>query len=285
MNDYVELRLSLSPCTETHTDILAAMLADEGYESFVPDHEGLTAYIRKEDFDAAKVDGIIAAFPLETTFGVSHTVVEGRDWNAEWEKNYFKPIVVDDMCVIHSTFHKDIPQCTYDIVIDPKMAFGTGHHSTTSLMLRRLLSMNLEDLKVVDIGTGTGILAILASMRGAAQVDAIEIDEFAYTNAIENVSLNNAHRIRLHHGDAATLAGIRDIDLFIANINRNIITADLPAYTDTLSPGATMLLSGFYEEDIPVVVEAARILGLEYADHTVDNRWTSLRLTYNPLKQ
>ncbi len=99
------------------------------------------------------------------------------------------------------------------------------------------------------------------------------------------MSLNNAHRIRLHHGDAATLAGIRDIDLFIANINRNIITADLPAYTDTLSPGATMLLSGFYEEDIPVVVEAARILGLEYADHTVDNRWTSLRLTYNPLKQ
>ncbi|MDE5725989.1 MAG: 50S ribosomal protein L11 methyltransferase, partial [Duncaniella sp.] len=150
------------------------------------------------------------------------------------------------------------------------------------LMLRRLLSMELSGLKVVDMGTGTGILAILAAMRGAASIDAIEIDEFAYTNAIENVRLNKAQNISLHLGDASTLATIRDIDLFIANINRNIITADLPAYVDTLSPGATMLLSGFYEEDVPVIMKTAEILGLKYVDHTVQDRWTSLRLVFQP---
>ncbi len=281
MNDYVESRLSLNPCSEIHTDILASLLADEGFESFVPDAEGLTAYIKKELFDREKVENVINDFPLETEISLSDTIVEGRDWNAEWEKNYFRPIVIDDLCVIHSTFHKDVPECRYDIVIDPKMAFGTGHHATTSLILRRLLSMNLEGRKVIDMGTGTGILAILADMRGAASVDAIEIDEFAYTNAIENLRLNNTGNVRLHLGDASQLVEMRDIDLFIANINRNIITADLPAYTDTLSPGATMLLSGFYEEDIPVIMKTAEALGLCYADHTVQDRWTSLRLTYN----
>lgn len=281
MNDYVEARLSLNPCSEIHTDILASLLADEGFESFVPDAEGLTAYIKKELFDREKVENVINDFPLETEISLSDTIVEGRDWNAEWEKNYFRPIVIDDLCVIHSTFHKDVPECRYDIVIDPKMAFGTGHHATTSLILRRLLSMNLEGRKVIDMGTGTGILAILADMCGAASVDAIEIDEFAYTNAIENLRLNNAGNVRLHLGDASQLVEMRDIDLFIANINRNIITADLPAYTDTLSPGATMLLSGFYEEDIPVIMKTAEALGLCYADHTVQDRWTSLRLTYN----
>ncbi len=281
MNDYIETRFDLSPCTEVHTDVLASMLADVGYESFVPDSEGLTAYIKKEDFDPSKVKDIMETFPLDGEIKSHDQVVEGRDWNAEWEKNYFQPIVIDDQCVIHSTFHKDVPSCRYDIVIDPKMAFGTGHHATTSLMIRRILSMDLDGLKVVDMGTGTGILAILASMRGAASVDAIEIDEFAYTNAIENLKLNNAARISLHLGDARILAGIRDINLFMANINRNIITADLPAYVDTLSPGAIVILSGFYEEDIPVIMKKAEVLGLKYVDHLTLDRWTSLRLSFN----
>lgn len=278
MNDYTEVRLDLDPCTETHTDILAAMLADAGYESFVPDSTGLTAYIRKEDFDPSIIDHVIREFPMDTAITPSHTVVEGQDWNAEWEKNYFKPIVIDDLCAIHSSFHKDVPVCKYDILIDPKMAFGTGHHATTTLILRRLLAMNLEGQKVVDMGTGTGILAILADMRGAARIDAVEIDEFAYENAKENVKFNGAAHITLHHGDASTLATIRDIDLFIANINRNIITADLAAYADTLSPGASVVLSGFYEEDIPVIMKTAEALGLIYADHTVLDRWASLHL-------
>lgn len=278
MNDYTEVRLDLNPCTETHTDILAAMLAEVGYESFVPDSSGLTAYIRKEDFSPMALDHVIREFPMDTAISPSHSIVEGQDWNAEWEKNYFKPIVIDNLCAIHSSFHKDVPTCKYDILIDPKMAFGTGHHATTTLILRRLLTMDLTGRKVVDMGTGTGILAILADMRGAARIDAVEIDEFAYENAKENVKLNKASHITLHHGDASTLASIRDTNLFIANINRNIITADLAAYADTLSPDASVVLSGFYEEDIPVIMKTAETLGLKYADHTVLDRWASLHL-------
>lgn len=278
MNDYTEVRLGLAPCSEIHTDILAAMLAEKGYESFVPDATGLTAYIRKEEFNPDLLDEVIREFPMETVITSTHSVVEGQDWNAEWEKNYFKPIVIDNQCVIHSSFHKDIPECHYDIVIDPKMAFGTGHHATTTLILRRLLSMDLKGKKMVDMGTGTGILAIIADMRGAAHIDAVEIDEFAFENANENLRLNHTSRIRLHLGDAAVLAKIRDVDIFVANINRNIIIADLPPYTDTLSPGASVILSGFYEEDIPVIMQVAEVLGLAYADHSVLDRWASLHL-------
>ncbi|MCI9172861.1 50S ribosomal protein L11 methyltransferase [uncultured Duncaniella sp.] len=278
MNDYTEVRLGLDPCTEIHTDILAAMLAEKGYESFVPDATGLTAYIRKEEFNPDLLDEVIREFPMETVITSTHSVVEGQDWNAEWEKNYFKPIVIDDQCVIHSSFHKDIPECRYDIVIDPKMAFGTGHHATTTLILRRLLSMDLEGKKMVDMGTGTGILAIIADMRGAAHIDAVEIDEFAFENAKENLRLNHTSRVEPHLGDARVLATIRDVDIFVANINRNIITADLPAYADTLSTGASVILSGFYEEDIPVIMKVAEAMGLAYADHTVLDRWASLHL-------
>lgn len=278
MNDYTEVRLDLNPCSEIFTDILAAMLADAGYESFVPDSTGLTAYIRQQDFDDAVLDRIIRDFPMETAISPSHHVVEGQDWNAEWEKNYFKPIVIDNLCAIHSSFHKDVPKCKYDILIDPKMAFGTGHHATTTLILRRLLSMDLSGLKVVDMGTGTGILAILADMKGAAHVDAVEIDEFAFENAKENLKLNGASHVDLHLGDATKLATIRDIDLFIANINRNIITADMAAYADTLSPGAKVIFSGFYEEDIPVILEVAKTIGLSYDNHTTLDKWASLQL-------
>lgn len=279
MNDYVEVRLDVTPCDEMHTDVLAALLAEAGFESFVPDETGLTAYIKAEMFSDDKLAEVISDFPFECDIKPKATVVEGQDWNKEWEKNYFQPIVIDDKCVIHSSFHKDIPECRYDIVIDPKMAFGTGHHSTTSLILRQLLSMNLQGRNVVDMGTGTGILAILAAMRGAKRIDAIEIDEFAYTNACENLRLNNAELVDIHLGDAALLSNIKDVDLFIANINRNIITADLPAYVSTLASGATMLLSGFYESDIPVILETVTPLGLEYLSHSVDNNWTCLKLT------
>lgn len=281
MNDYIELRLDATPCDETRTDILAALLAQAGFESFVPDETGLTAYIKAELFDRKSVDELLADFPMETSFVVSDKVVEGQDWNKEWEKNYFQPIVIDDQCVIHSSFHKDIPQCRYDIVIDPKMAFGTGHHATTSLVIRQLLAMNLQGLNVVDMGTGTGILAILATMRGARRVDAVEIDEFAFTNAVENMRLNSSESVTLHLGDASQLDGIRDVNLFIANINRNIITADIAAYAATLAPGATMLLSGFYEEDIPVIMAAAEPLGLTYKSQTVLNNWCCLKLLKN----
>ena len=184
MNDYTEVRIDMSPCNETMTDVMAALLCEHGYESFVPDESGMTAYIKLEDFDKKVLDEVTAELPFDTSVTVKCETVEGRDWNQEWEKNYFKPITVDGKCVIHSSFHTDIPSMPYDIVIDPKMAFGTGHHQTTTLIIRRLLELPLEGSSVIDMGTGTGILAILAAMRGAGPVTAIEIDEFAHVNAV-----------------------------------------------------------------------------------------------------
>lgn len=278
MNDYTEVRIDMSPCNETMTDVMAALLCEHGYESFVPDECGMTAYIKLEDFDKKVLDDVTAELPFDTSVTVKCETVEGRDWNQEWEKNYFKPITVDGKCVIHSSFHTDIPSMPYDIVIDPKMAFGTGHHQTTTLIIRRLLELPLEGRSVIDMGTGTGILAILAAMRGAGPVTAIEIDEFAHVNAVENVSLNHHPEINVVLGDASALAGVEPVDLFLANINRNIIVGDLQVYASRLKDGGTMLLSGFYEDDIAIVLDEARKHGLEYVGHTVLERWSCLEL-------
>lgn len=280
MNDYIELRVNITPCDEIATDILAALLAEGGYESFVPDATGLAAYIPQTQFDRDETDKILEAFPLPGhQFTISVNAIEGEDWNSEWEKHYFQPIVVADKCVIHSSFHKNIPACQYDIVIDPKMAFGTGHHATTSLIIEQLLATPLEGKSVIDMGTGTGILAILAAMRGATRVTGIEIDPAAEINARENVVTNGHPEITILLGDASLLSGCQPVDLFIANINRNIITNDIAAYFKALKPGGTMLLSGFYEHDIPVIMEAATPYGVAESSHTVKgDNWTCLRL-------
>ncbi len=279
MNDYIEARFQVEPCDEIATDILAAILCENGYESFVPDEIGLTAYIKKELFNSDILTEVVSSFPMGNKITLSHKVIEGQDWNSEWEKNYFQPIIIGDRCVIHSSFHNDVPSVEYDIVIDPKMAFGTGHHATTSLIIRQLLEMDLKDKAVMDMGTGTGILAILCAMRGAKDISAIEIDEFAYVNAVENVKLNGVSQIKVLHGDATLLRAENKVDVFIANINRNIITNDINAYVDNLKSGGTMLLSGFYEDDIPVIMEKADRLGLGYNSHSVQNRWSCLILT------
>ena len=278
MNDYIEVRFDVEPCEATSTDVLAAMLCDVEFESFVPDESGLTAYVKRELYNEAAIADIVTSFPLQAQINWRAEVIEGQDWNSEWEKNYFQPIVVGDKCVIHSSFHTDIPKVEYDIVIDPKMAFGTGHHATTSLIIRQLLEMSLDGLSVMDMGTGTGILAILSAMRGAEKVSAIEIDEFAYVNAVDNVKINGEPQINVMLGDASLLANEEPVDVFIANINRNIITADIAEYAKTLKTGGIMLLSGFYEEDVEVIMSQARLHSLDYQSHTVQDRWTCLRL-------
>lgn len=279
MNDYIETRVNLTPCDEVATDLLADALCEIGYESFVPDNEGLTAYIRQELADEAAVEAAVAELPgCERRAEVSHKFVEGRDWNSEWEKNYFQPIVVDDRCVIHSSFHTGFPKCEYDIVIDPKMAFGTGHHATTSLIIARLLDADLQGKSMIDMGTGTGILAILAAMRGASPVTAIEIDPMAHVNAVENVATNGHPEIDVLLGDASMLESLDPVELFVANINRNVITGDIAAYAQKLLPGGTMLLSGFYEEDVEIVAAAAAPYGLAPDGVTSRDRWACLRL-------
>ncbi len=278
MNDYIEVKFSLIPCDEVATDVLAAMLCDCGFESFVPDDIGLTAYVKKELFDVSAVDNIIGEFPMKNTIRYKYEIIEGQDWNREWEKNYFKPIIVKDKCIIHSSFHKDIPILPYDIVIDPKMAFGTGHHATTSLIIEQLLEMDLDGKNVVDMGTGTGILAILANMRNAGEITAIEIDPFAHANAIENLKINGAEKVNLILGDANALKNVSNVNVFIANINRNIIIQDLHSYEKVLNEGGEMLLSGFYESDIPIIMTEAELLSLKYVKHEVKENWSCLRL-------
>ena len=279
MNDYIEVRIDADPCTEDITDLLAAELADIGFESFVADSKGLTAYAPAKLYDKEAVKNALADFAIDCSLKVSDNFVEGRDWNAEWEKNYFRPIVIGKRVAIYSSFHTDVPEAEHRIVIDPKMAFGTGHHATTSQVIKAMLELDLRGKSVIDMGTGTGILAILAAQLGAAPVTGIEIDEFAYVNAVENVRLNGHPEIVLINGDASALAGVPPCDVFIANINRNIITGDIDRYAKALKTGGTMLLSGFYVEDIPVVAAAAARHGLRETGYTNEERWVCLRLT------
>lgn len=288
MNNYIEARIELgyvdaNACCEpdltTASDMLSAFLGEIGFESFVFENNVLTAYVRSEAFSSEAFAEVLDQLPLpQVTLSAETEEIEGRDWNHEWEKNYFQPIVVADRCVIHSTFHTDYPKCEYDIVIDPKMAFGTGHHATTSQIIAQLLEMDLIGKAVVDMGTGTGILAILEAMRGAAPVVAIEIDPAAEVNARENMVLNHQAQIDLRLGDATMLEGCR-ADVFIANINRNIILNDLEAYAATLNRDAIMILSGFYESDIPMLEARAAAFGLEYVRHTTQgDNWACLVL-------
>lgn len=284
MNDYFALRVTYAPHSEDADDLLAAFLSDENYEAFEPGPEGLTAYIKAEDFDAEAPRRILENFPIRLdNYKMSYELIEGKDWNEEWEKNYFKPIVIGNRCVIHSTFHTDIPGAEYDIVVDPKMAFGTGHHATTSMMLRHILSLDLNGKSVIDMGTGTGILAILARMRGAKDVYGIEIDPAACINARENVELNAASmpadgRLEILEGDSCRLAELPEADLFLANINRNVILADLHRYVEAVKPGGMLIFSGFYDADIPMLERAATLYGLEkLSSMTEDGGWASIR--------
>ncbi len=279
MNDYVSVRVDMTPCFADATDLAAAFLADAGFESFEPDEAGLTAYIRASENGEELAREALADFPFESDLNISSEFIKGEDWNEEWEKNYFKPILLDNLCVVHSTFHKDVPYAKYDIVIDPKMAFGTGHHDTTSQMMRLILALQLEGKNVIDMGTGTGILSFLAKMRGAEEVTGIEIDLPAYENAVENAVLNNCD-VSFIHGNASNLKEIKKSDYLFANINRNIILQDIDKYAAALKDNGEMLLSGFYEADIPMILEAALPYGLKENERLVSPAgWTALRLT------
>lgn len=278
MNDYYLVRINLNPCVEEECDIVAALLADVGFESFVPDEKGVSAYIRKELFDKPATSSALAAYPFNGELQMEEVeLIQGQDWNSEWEKHYFQPIVVGDRCVVHSSFHKEYPKAEYEIVVDPRMAFGTGHHETTSLMLERLLSYPLEGRKLLDMGTGTGILAILAAMRGAVHVVGVEIDEPAYLNAVDNAGINGVD-LDLRLGGVETVTECGYFDYVLANINRNIIIADIDKYARSLRQGGIMTLSGFYVEDIPFVEEAGKKCGLAPVAFFEKRRWACLCL-------
>lgn len=278
MNDYYKVKFTLAPCLAYECDILAALLADVGFESFEQTADGVDAFVKKELWDKDAVSEVIKLYDFEAKIDFSEELVVGQDWNEEWEKHYFNPIVFEDKCVIHSSFHKDFPRLQYDIVIDPKMAFGTGHHETTSLMIKRILDAEMTGKSVLDMGTGTGVLAILSAMVGATNVVGVEIDPPAYENAVANAQLNGHPEIDLRLGGAETVAESNSFDFVLANINRNIITADIDSYASALKAGGEMMLSGFYVDDVPVVEAAANKCGLERVSVIEKNRWANLQL-------
>ncbi|MBR4065984.1 MAG: 50S ribosomal protein L11 methyltransferase [Bacteroidaceae bacterium] len=278
MNDYTKVKFTVTPNEEIATDVLAALLAEVGFESFVPEEEGMSAYVPQPLYNGESIAAVVAEFPIEGfTITYESEFIEGEDWNAQWEKNYFKPIVLGEDCVIHSTFHTDVPKARYDILIDPKMAFGTGYHQTTCHMLRAILASDMTGKSVLDMGCGTALLAILARKHGATDVVAIDIDEFAYENAKENILLNGTPDIEVRLGGAEAIKENDSFDYVIANINRNILLMDMANYVRCMHSGSQIFISGFYIEDMEILKEEAARHGLRYLDYAEDDRWAMMR--------
>ncbi|WP_299257784.1 50S ribosomal protein L11 methyltransferase [uncultured Aquimarina sp.] len=266
---YIGYYFTIEPL-QPATEILIAELGYEGFESFVETEKGVDAFIQKEEWNENILNDIHVLNSDEFDITYTSEEIEQVNWNKEWEKN-FTPIMVDDICSVRAPFHEN-PEVAYDIVIEPKMSFGTGHHETTHMMIQHLLKNHFEGKKVLDMGCGTGVLAILAEMKGAELVDAIDIDNWCYLNTIENVERNNCKYITAYEGDSSLLVG-KQYDAVIANINRNILLNDISVYTGTLTSGGNLFLSGFYKEDLEMITEECNAHNLELQESIERNNW------------
>ncbi|MCK8481536.1 50S ribosomal protein L11 methyltransferase [Psychroserpens algicola] len=255
-------------------EILIAELGYAGFESFVETEDGVTAYIQKDEWHDAILEDVQILKSDEFEITYTSEEIEQTNWNAEWEKN-FNPIVVNDQCSVRAPFHEK-PDTQYDIIIEPKMSFGTGHHETTHMMIAYILKNEFTNKSVLDMGCGTGVLAILAEMKGAKPIDAIDYDNWCYLNSLENVERNNCKHITVLEGDASLLPG-RQYDVVIANINRNILLNDLETYNATLKAGGQLFLSGFYNDDIPVIVAECNKHHLKHVETLERNQWVALK--------
>ena len=272
-NIYIEYNFTITP-KEPATEILIAELGEVGFESFVENEHGVTAYIQKSEWNPLILEDIFVLNSDEFSIAYNQHEVEQTNWNSEWEKN-FTPIQVDDLVSIRAPFHEN-PNLKYDIVIEPKMSFGTGHHETTHMMVQHLLKLDLTNKKTLDMGSGTGILAIFAEMKGANPIDAIDIDNWCYENSLENIERNNCNKITVFEGDASLLIN-KKYDVIIANINRNILLMDMKVYTDCLNEKGILLLSGFYEEDMPIIDVEVSKYNLKLENFIQRNNWVALK--------
>ncbi|MDC9721988.1 MAG: 50S ribosomal protein L11 methyltransferase [Urechidicola sp.] len=273
MSVYISYNFTVTP-KEPASEILIAELGYAGFESFVDTENGFIGYIQKAEWNENILDAIFVLNNGEFKISYEIEEIEQVNWNKEWEKN-FNPIQVDDLVSIRAPFHED-PDLKYDIVIEPKMSFGTGHHETTHMMVQHLNRLDLVGKKTLDMGCGTGILAIFAEMKGAHPIDAIDIDTWCYENSIENVERNNCEHISVYEGDASLLKD-KKYDVLIANINRNILLNDMSTYANCLNENGILLLSGFYKEDIPVIEKEISKYDLKIESVIERNNWVSLK--------
>ncbi len=270
---YIEYRFTVAP-PQPASDILIAELGEVGFESFVEEEEAVLAYIQKQDWSLEILNGISILDNDRFTIDYEYKEIEQENWNATWELN-FQPIIVDAICMIRAPFHEAV-DVQFDIVIEPKMSFGTGHHETTHMMLQHILALDFQGKSILDMGSGTGVLAILAAMRGATRVDAIDIDNWCYVNAKENVARNNVDFINVYEGDVTLLEGKR-YDIIIANINRNILLADIPAYVRALNENGILLVSGFYAQDLEMITTKCVGEGLKFENNKERNNWVAAK--------
>lgn len=272
-NIYIGYHFTIEPL-ELGSEILIAELGEKAFESFIETETGISAFVQKDLWSENILEDIQILENPEFKIDYTFEEIEQVNWNEEWEKN-FEPIDVDGKCHVRAPFHEKT-NAEYDIVIEPKMSFGTGHHETTHMMIQHLLETDLVGKKTLDMGCGTAILAILAEMKGAQPIDAIDIDNWCYLNSIENAERNNCKHISVYEGDASLLEG-KKYDIIIANINRNILLNDMQQYVACLNENGILFLSGFYTEDIPVISESCTSKGLTYVKQFERNNWVALK--------
>jgi len=270
--EYIEL--TCYPESGGHCrELLVAQLASIGFESFTEEDEVLNAYIVASAFTEKIRKTLETPEFKENLLHCSWQLIPDQNWNSVWEASY-EPVRIGNQCVIRAPFHERPENIEFDILIEPKMSFGTAHHETTRLMIMFLLKLDIKGKRVLDMGSGTGVLAIVAAMRGAAYVAAVDNDEWAYLNAKENMERNRVEQAEVLMGDRSLLTGLK-FDMILANINRNILMEDMESYRDSLFSGGTMLLSGFYLDDLSLLQPKALSLGLELQDQMTENRWTA----------
>ncbi len=268
-------------CDPTYTEILIAELALAEFDSFLENDNGFETYAEGENFNASRVEEIRKKYEHDASITFTFSRVEKKNWNAEWERS-FSPIVVDDQCLIRASFHHVDKQYPYEIIITPKMSFGTGHHQTTWLMVRNMLSIDHAGKRVMDAGCGTAILSILASKRGAREVEAFDIDEWSVENGNENTAINSCGNIRIQQGKITEISLSGSFDIILANINKNVLLEEMRHYASFLQSGGTLLLSGFFTSDIPDLLREASTLALTERHRDEREGWAALTLEKTP---
>ena len=268
--NYTQISFRLTPDSEENREILVAVLSDLAFESFDETEDQVLGYIPGESFNFGEMDEITSTLPFSVHS--ENEMVPDQNWNEVWEKNYFKPLLIGGRCLVRAPFHIEYEPAEFELVIEPKMAFGTGNHETTTLMAEQILNINLTGKTVLDMGCGTGILGMLASLKGAKSITAIDIDHWSFESTVENAHLNNILNLKAKLGDASLL-GSENYEVIFANIHKNVIISDLPAYKKVLQSGGQLYLSGFYTHDMRDVKEKAESLGLIETGFHEKNNW------------
>ncbi|MBB5618987.1 ribosomal protein L11 methyltransferase [Pedobacter cryoconitis] len=273
---YIQVTFSFTLIQEYQQDLLISELAEIGFNTFEDTENGFSAFIDFDSYNKENLTGSLLQFEGEFDYNYTVTEIAAENWNEEWEKN-FEPLIIDETCYVRATFHPVQPQYKYEIVIDPKMAFGTGHHQTTTMMMQYILETEVTGKHILDMGCGTAILAILAAKKGAKDLVAIDNDEVCYLSAKENAALNNITNITALCGGKEVIPAA-EYDIILANINRNILLDQIPVYASVLKSGGEIFFSGFYEDpDLQMIKDACAPFGMNYLNHKKIGEWVAAR--------